>query len=237
MSASAITKNTIAEVEAAQLARQFEGKPAEALLEWAVAQFGSKLVMTSSFGPEGIVLIEKLVRLAPQTPIIFLDTGFHFAATLEVKERVRERFGLNLIEQHAALTVAEQAAQYGEQLHVRQPDLCCRLRKVEPLKGALAGYHAWLSALRRDQSSTRSHIAKIEWNAKHHLVKINPLADWTRGQIWDYVVRHNLPYNHLHDAGYASIGCEPCTRPISADAHERSGRWTGQGKVECGIHL
>ena len=237
MSAVTRTKVEFTEAEVAGWAKQFEKQPVEALLEWAVARFAPKLVMTSSFGPEGIVLIDKLARIAPETPVIFLDTGFHFAATHEVKEQVRARFGLNLIEQQAALSVAEQDAQYGKALHVRQPDVCCRLRKVEPLKGALAGYEGWLSALRRDQASTRAHIAKVEWNAKHQLVKLNPLADWTRGQVWDYVMKHRLPYNRLHDAGYTSIGCEPCTRPVTHGAHERSGRWAGQGKVECGIHL
>jgi phosphoadenosine phosphosulfate reductase len=237
MSANAQAKAEIGEAEAAEWARQFEGKQAEELLEWAVARFAPKLVMTSSFGPEGIVLLDKLSRQAPQTPVIFLDTGFHFAATHDVKEQVRARFGLNLIEQRATLSVAEQDAQYGVALHARQPDLCCRLRKVEPLKGALAGYAGWLSALRRDQATTRARIAKVEWNAKHKLVKLNPLADWTRKQVWDYIVRHQLPYNRLHDAGYGSVGCAPCTRPVAVGAHERSGRWAGQGKVECGIHV
>ena len=237
MSAVTETKTAIDQTEIAAWAHQFEGQPVEALLDWAVERFVPKLVMTSSFGPEGIVLLDKLSRVAPQTPVIFLDTGFHFAATYEVKEQVRERFGLNLIEQQAALSVAEQEAQYGKALHMHQPDVCCRLRKVEPLKDALAGYHGWLSALRRDQASTRAHIAKVEWNAKHQLVKLNPLADWTRAQVWNYLVRHKLPYNRLHDVGYTSVGCEPCTRPVARGAHERSGRWVGQGKVECGIHL
>jgi phosphoadenosine phosphosulfate reductase len=237
MKALAQTKSEFDETEVAAWAQWFEGRAAEDLLEWAVARFAPKLVMTSSFGPEGIVLIDKLSRIAPQTPVIFLDTGFHFNATHEVKEQVRARFNLNLIEQRAALSVAEQDVQYGAALHARQPDVCCRLRKVEPLKGALAGYHGWLSALRRDQATTRAKIAKVEWQAKHQLVKLNPLADWTRAQVWDYVVRHRLPYNRLHDAGYTSVGCEPCTRPVTLGAHERSGRWAGQGKVECGIHL
>jgi phosphoadenosine phosphosulfate reductase len=237
MSAITMTKAVLDPAEIAQWAKQFESKRVEELLEWAVARFAPKLVMTSSFGPEGIVLIEKMSRIAPQTPVIFLDTGFHFAATHEVKEQVRERFGLNLIEQQAALSVAAQEAEYGTRLYARAPDVCCRLRKVEPLKGALAGYAAWLSALRRDQAATRAHIAKVEWNAKHNLVKLNPLADWTRAQVWDYLVRHKLPYNRLHDAGYTSVGCEPCTRPVALGAHERSGRWAGQHKVECGIHL
>ncbi len=237
MSAVAMTKASVGEAEAARWARQFEGKPAEEVLEWAVARFAPRLVMTSSFGPEGIVLIDKLARIAPQTPVIFLDTGFHFAETLAVKEQVRARYDLNLIEARAALTVAEQDARFGAQLHARRPDECCRLRKVEPLRGALAGYDGWLSALRRDQSPTRARIAKLEWNAKHGLVKLNPLADWTRAQVWEYLVRHQLPYNRLQDAGYASIGCQPCTRPVAQGAPERSGRWAGQGKVECGIHL
>lgn len=237
MSAIARTEADEREAEAAHWSQHFEGKSAEELLEWAVARFAPKLVMTSSFGPEGIVLIDKLSRIAPETPVIFLDTGFHFPATLEVKERVRERFGLNLLEPPAALTVAEQHVQYGADLYARQPDVCCRLRKVEPLNGALAGFRGWLSALRRDQAATRGQLGKVQWNPKHNLMKLSPLADWTRGQVWDYIVRQQLPYNQLLDAGYTSIGCAPCTRPVALGAHERSGRWVGHDKIECGIHL
>ncbi len=226
----------LSEFEIRQLSHHFENRSVEAVLEWAVACFAPRLVMTSSFGAEGLVLLDKLSRIRPDLPVIYLDTGFHFPETDRLKEQVRERFKLNLIEQRAALTVAEQAAVYGDKLYERDPDLCCRLRKVEPLGEALKGYDAWLAALRRDQSPSRAGIGIIEWNARHKLVKINPLANWTRRQVWDYVIRHELPYHPLYDEGYASIGCAPCTRRVTAGAHERSGRWDGLVKLECGIH-
>jgi phosphoadenosine phosphosulfate reductase len=227
--------------ELEQLARRFETRPLEELLEWALARFTPRLAMTSSFGAEGIVLIDKLARVAPtrlqKLPIIYLDTGFHFAETERLKEQVRARYNLNLIEQRAELSVAEQARLYGERLYERDSDLCCRLRKVEPLAAALRGYDAWFAALRRDQSPTRAQIRLIEWNARHAMIKLNPLAAWTRKQVWEYIARHKLPYNRLHDEGYASIGCAPCTRPVQSGEHERNGRWSGQSKQECGIHL
>lgn len=223
--------------EIEHLARRLETMKPEAILEWAVERYAPKLAMTSSFGAEGIVLIDKLARIAPRTPILYLDTGFHFATTEELKEQVRERYGLNVIELRASLSVEEQNAVHGEKLYERDSDACCRIRKVEPLRRALAGYDAWIAALRRDGSPTRAGIAKIEWSARHNAVKLNPIADWTRRDVWDYIMRNRLPYNRLHDEGYTSIGCQPCTRPVAAGAHERSGRWNGQKKLECGIHL
>lgn len=230
-------KVLLSESEIAQLARDFAARSVEELLEWAVAEFAPRLAMTSSFGAEGIVLIDKLARIAPNVPIIYLDTGFQFPEADEFKERLRARYHLNIIEHRAALSVVEQAMVYGDRLYARDPDLCCRLRKVEPLRQALKGFDAWIAALRRDQSPTRAGIGLIEWNARHQLVKINPLAAWTRRQVWDYIVKHDLPYHPLYDEGYTSIGCAPCTRRTEAGAHERSGRWDGQTKLECGIHL
>lgn len=223
--------------EANELAQRFEQKSAEDVMTWAVERFAPRLTMTSSFGAEGIVALEKLSHIAPETPIIYLDTGYHFQETEDLKEQMRERFGLNIIEQRAELTVEGQNNAFGENLFERNPDLCCKMRKVEPLREALSGYHAWIAALRRDQSPTRASIGKIEWNPKNAMFKINPLADWTRRDIWDYILKHKLPYNRLHDEGYTSIGCKPCTQPTRTGSHERSGRWNGHQKLECGIHL
>jgi len=225
------------EQETKRLAHHFEGRETREILEWAVGEFGPKLTMTSSFGAEGIVLIDLLAQLKLRVPVIYLDTGFHFAETEELKEIIRERYDLELIEQRAALSVAEQDDLYGERLFETDPDTCCRIRKVEPLAAALAPYDAWLAALRRDQSPTRAGIKIIEWNAKRQMVKVNPLAAWTRQQVWNYIVQNGLPYNRLHDEGYTSIGCWPCTRRTVAGEHERGGRWAGQQKLECGIHL
>jgi phosphoadenosine phosphosulfate reductase len=227
----------ISEIEIEELSRHLESVGVDEILEWAVQRFAPSLVMTSNFGAEGIVVIDRLARIAPETPVVYLETGFQFEETDRLKERIRERYRINLVEQRAELSVDEQNRLYGEKLYERDPDQCCRLRKVEPLNKALAGYDGWIAALRRDQSPTRANIGVVEWNKKHGLVKIHPLATWTRHDVWDYIVRNNLPYHPLHDDGYASIGCKPCTKRVAAGAHERSGRWEGQGKLECGIHL
>lgn len=224
-----------AEVE--RWAEHFEGRPAEEVLAWAGERFASGVVMTSSFGAEGVVVIDHLARLGLRIPVIYLDTGFHFAATEELKEQLRARYDLEIVTAEAELSVAEQDRLHGERLFERDADACCRIRKVEPLRRALAGRSAWIAALRRDQSPTRAGIRVVEWNAKHGLVKINPLAAWTRADVWNYILRRELPYNRLYDEGYASIGCWPCTRPVARGEHERSGRWDGAKKLECGIHL
>jgi phosphoadenosine phosphosulfate reductase len=195
------------------------------------------LVMTSNFGAEGVVVIDKIARIAPRTPIIYLETGYQFAETDRLKEQLRARYDLQIIEYRAELSVAEQDRIYGENLYQSDPDLCCRMRKVEPLGRALKGYRAWIAALRRDQSPTRADIGIVEWNVRHGMIKINPLATWTRKDVWEYIMRKKLPYNPLYDDGYASIGCQPCTRRVAAGQHERSGRWDGEKRLECGIHL
>jgi phosphoadenosine phosphosulfate reductase len=227
----------ISEIEIEELSRRFESSSLDEILEWAAQRFSPSLVMTSNFGAEGIVVIDRLARIAPETPVIYLETGFQFEETDRLKERIRERYRINIVEQRAELSVDEQNRLYGEKLYERDPDKCCRIRKVEPLKKALAGYDGWIAALRRDQSPTRANIGVVEWNKRHGLVKIHPLATWTRRDVWDYIVRNNLPYHPLHDDGYSSIGCIPCTKRVAVGAHERSGRWEGQGKLECGIHL
>ena len=228
---------TLIDSDLQYLAAQFESRSVEDILAWAIPQFAPRIAMTSSFGTEGIVLIDHLAKLGLKLPVIYLDTGFHFAATEELKDQLQERYDLEIIVQQAALSVAEQTQLHGEKLYQRDPDACCRLRKVEPLRQALSNLDAWVVALRRDQSPSRANIQIVEWNAKHELVKINPLATWTRNDIWNYTLKHKLPYNRLYDEGYTSVGCWPCTKKVSAGDHERSGRWAGQGKVECGIHL
>jgi phosphoadenosine phosphosulfate reductase len=230
-------KRRFSEFEIKQLSRRFEKSGVEEILEWVVAQFGNGLAMTSNFGAEGVVVIEKMSRISRETPIIYIQTGFQFAETDELKEKLRRRFAVNIVEARSELSVEEQNRIHGERLYERDPDLCCRIRKVEPLARALEPYDAWIAALRRDQSPTRANIGVVEWNARHELVKINPLATWTRSDVWNYIVSNDLPYNRLYDEGYMSIGCVPCTRRVAAGAHERSGRWEGRKKMECGIHL
>lgn len=237
MIAIAKTHSSASEQEISKLAERFETSPLEEVLEWAADRFGPRLVMTSNFGAEGVVLMDHLARVAPRTPVVYLSTGFQFNATDELKGRLGERYGLNIIEAKADLSVEEQAVIHGERLYERNSDLCCGIRKVEPLQRALNGYDAWIAALRRDQSPTRANIKVVEWNARNQMVKLHPLATWTRARVWDYIIKHNLPYNRLYDEGYTSIGCQPCTRRVASGAHERSGRWDGSKKMECGIHL
>ncbi|MEP7273525.1 MAG: phosphoadenylyl-sulfate reductase, partial [Acidobacteriota bacterium] len=212
----------LSEAEVGDWADELEGQRIETILERAWLRFGERLVMTSNFGAEGVVVLDHLRRIAPGTPIIYLDTGFQFSETDRVKEEIRTRFGLNIVEYRSELSVVEQGVAYGERLYDRDPGLCCQMRKVDPLARALAGYDAWIAALRRDQSPTRALIRVVEWNATHGMVKINPLATWTRKEVWEYIVRYGLPYNRLYDDGYTSIGCQPCTRRVGAGDHERS---------------
>ncbi|MFN0085064.1 MAG: phosphoadenylyl-sulfate reductase [Blastocatellia bacterium] len=233
----AMKQRAIPEHEIDTWAERFERADVEEVLEWAAERFAPRLVMTSNFGAEGVVLLDHLARVAPRTSIVYLSTGFQFKATDELKEQMGARYNLNIIEAKAALSVEEQAAIHGERLYERDSDLCCGIRKVEPLRWALIGYGAWIAALRRDQSPTRANIKVVEWNARHAMVKLHPLAGWTRARVWEYILKHRLPYNRLYDEGYTSIGCQPCTRRVAAGAHERSGRWDGARKQECGIHL
>jgi phosphoadenosine phosphosulfate reductase len=226
----------LSEAEINEAAARFEESSIETILEWAAAEFGDGLAMTSNFGVEGIVVIDHLRKVAPATPVIYLNTGFQFRETDLVKEEVKSRFGIEVIEYQPHLSTRDQAVIYGPKLYEREPSLCCQIRKVEPLARALSEYEGWIAALRRDQASTRALIRVVEWNERHQVVKINPLARWTRQMVWDYVMTHDLPYNALYDDGYTSIGCEPCTKRPVPDSHERSGRWDGV-RTECGIHL
>ena len=234
---NATKTSTLIQSDLQYLSTQFEGRSPAEIVAWALPQYAPRIAMTSSFGAEGIVLIDLLAQQGIKLPVIYLDTGYHFAATETLKDQLQQRYDLEIIVQKAALSVEAQAAQYGEKLYERDPDLCCRLRKVEPLQAALGNLDAWVAALRRDQSPSRANIQILEWNVKHDLVKINPLAAWTRKDIWNYIVKNKLPYNQLHDEGYTSVGCWPCTKKVTAGDHERSGRWAGKGKLECGIHL
>lgn len=217
--------------------RYFEDRPLPDFLHWSLATFGDQVAQVTSFGPTGMVILDHLARLSPGIRIITIDTGFLFAETYALLEEVQRRYPIQLEVRRSPLSPASQAEVYQPELWQANPDLCCHLRKVIPLEIALTGLAAWLTGLRRDQASTRVKLPLVGWDAKHKLVKLNPLAGWNRSQVWGYLVENKIPYNRLHDQGYASIGCTPCTRPSLGTADERSGRWQGQRKVECGIHL
>ena len=168
--------------------------------------------------------------------MVELDTHLFFRESYETRDRLVERYGVELI-QPEILTVAEQHKREGPNLWERDPDRCCHVRKVEPLVKALEPYDAWISGIRRDQSPSRTGTAKLEWSSRYDTWKIHPLADWDEKRVWAYITVNEIPYNPLHDVGYRSIGCIPCTRPTSPDEEERAGRWAGSDKLECGIHM
>lgn len=221
----------------ASINRRFERLSAKDVLRWGLTTFTEDIVLATGFGPSGIVLMHMVSQLRPQTAVFYLQTGLFFPETLALRDQLSDRLGLPFIEVHSGLSLNEQAHQFGPNLWERNPDLCCRLRKVEPLRRFLADKKAWISGIRRDQSPTRRLTQVVAWDNANHLLKLNPLAAWTQAQVWDYIREHHLPTNLLHDEGYPSIGCMPCTRPVSAGDDERAGRWAGSEKLECGIHI
>lgn len=208
----------------------------EQLLRWAFAEFHPEMAIASGFGAEGIVLIDIAARIRPDLRVFTLDTDFLFPETYELMDRVEERYRIKVERVRPALTPEEQELRHGPALWKRAPDQCCSLRKVEPLRGKLAELRAWVTAIRRDQTASRAQACKLEWDTKFGLVKINPLADWSSKQVWDYIYENSLPYNPLHDRNYPSIGCTHCTRPVHAGEDARAGRWSGFEKTECGLH-
>lgn len=199
---------------------------------------GGGACVTSSFQAEGMVVLHLVLQILPRVPVIFLDTGYHFPETLAYRDRMTARWGLNLINVSPAQTVAEQEAAFGI-LHQTAPDRCCAMRKVEPLFRALRDYEVWLTGLRRQQSKSRANLQTEEavvLPGGHALRKLNPLAEWTTRDVWEYAERHDIPLLPLYEEGYASIGCAPCTSLPLDPGDPRSGRWGGQ-KLECGIHL
>jgi phosphoadenosine phosphosulfate reductase len=209
----------------------------EDILQWAVAAYGSKLAIVTSFQLTGIVTMHMLHQMGAQVDVLTLDTGLLFSETYELMDRLEDRLNFNLIRVQPKLTVEQQAAQYGDALWSRAPDVCCQMRKVVPLDEALIGYDAWIAGLRRDQSKTRSGLKAISWDARNEKIKIAPLIDWTEEMCWTYIQAYELPYNSLHDQGYPSIGCWPCTKAATSPEDSRSGRWINHNKTECGIHL
>jgi len=210
---------------------------AQRAIDQALAAPGIPCV-TSSFQAECVALVHMLVERRPQIPVLFLDTGYHFAETYAYRDRIAAQFGLNVVNLLPRLTVPEQEAQFGI-LNQTAPSRCCEMRKVEPLFAGLEAYDVWFTALRRDQSPTRANLKvsdDFRLPSGKAVLKVSPLADWTAADVWAYLKRHAIPVLPLYDLGYTSIGCEPCTQvPFDPD-NPRSGRWNGQ-KLECGIHI
>lgn len=213
-------------------------KGARAVLEWAYSVYhDDKIVYASSFGAEAIVLIDLIHQVKPDAHIVFLDTDLHFPETYEVIKKIEQRFPtLRIEKKKPELTLDEQAAQYGTALWKRDPNQCCNIRKVIPLRETLITKDAWISGLRREQSPTRANTEFVNKDAKFENIKLCPLIHWTWDEVWEYIRERDLPYNELHDHQYPSIGCFPCTQAVSEDGDTREGRWTGSGKTECGLH-
>lgn len=226
---------------AARLAQDLDGRELSDVLRWAVERFGEHLALGTSFGKDGLVLLDHLRVLRPTLPVLFLETGYHFPETLALRDELISRWDLQVVNIRPPQSVEEQDREYGAQLFARDPDLCCALRKVEPLRKELLGYEAWITGVRRDQHAGRAAVPLVEWQeldpGVRGIFKINPLVAWSRQQVEDYLVEHRLPRHPLWDQGYASIGCAPCTRRTKAGENERAGRWAETGKIECGIHL
>ncbi|MCM3874685.1 MAG: phosphoadenylyl-sulfate reductase [Pyrinomonadaceae bacterium] len=223
-------------VDLAAEAAELETEDPETVLRWAVDEFGPDLALATGFGVEGCVLVAMLAKISRGTRIFYLDTDLLFPETYALRDQLEARYGVRFERRSARLSLSEQAVEYGDRLWERQPDLCCKLRKVEPLGEMLSGLRAWVTAIRRDQSSGRAGIRVVERDEKYGLVKINPLASWSSINVWNYIVKYDVPYNLLHDRGYPSIGCVPCTTPVQIGETSRAGRWRGTDKTECGIH-
>ncbi len=205
------------------------------IADWAVATFGSDLAVASSM--QDTILPHLFGTRLPGVDVLFLETGYHFPETLTTRDAAATAFNITIVNVEPDQTVEEQDAAYGKDLFASNPTLCCQLRKVDPLKKALGGYRAWVTGARRVDALTRSELPVVSWDAKHGLVKINPLSLWDDAAVEAYQVAHDLPRNPLVAQGYPSIGCLPCTQKVAPGADPRSGRWAGQDKTECGIHV
>ena len=221
--------------EALRAGADLEGASATEILTWALERFHPRLAVAASMADAVVVSLAAAVR--PGVPVIFLDTGYHFPETIGTADAVAAVYPVELLRVRPLLSVVEQDAKYGAKLHDRDPDLCCAMRKVEPLERALSGFDAWASGVRRDETSTRVGAGVVEWDAKRSMVKVNPIAAWTQDDVDRYIAENGVLENPLLSDGFASVGCAPCTRRTLAGEDPRAGRWVGTGKVECGINI
>lgn len=221
---------------AAAASERFADATAEEVVAWAGETFGSSLAVACSMAGD-TVLPHLVAGVVPGVDVLFLDTGYHFPETIGTRDALAEVIDARIVNVLPKQTVAEQDAEYGEKLHDRNPTLCCQLRKVDPIDGELEGYEAWVTGIRREDNALRANAQLVEWDARHHMVKINPLAAWSFDDVIDYATGNGVPINLLLTEGYPSIGCAPCTRPVAPGEDPRAGRWAGAAKTECGLHL
>ncbi|HJP76935.1 MAG TPA: phosphoadenylyl-sulfate reductase [Pseudonocardiaceae bacterium] len=228
------TKPSVLQTIAEHAADEFADADALTILTWTTALFTDRWVVASNL--QDAVLIDLAASVQPNVSVVFLDTGYHFAETIGTRDAVAAAYpDVRILNATPDMTVAEQESAYGL-LHVSDPDRCCRLRKVLPLQRVLADYYVWVTGVRRADSPGRANMPKISWDRRHGLIKINPIADWSDEQFDEYIAEHGILVNPLVSAGYPSIGCAPCTAKPLPGADNRSGRWSGQAKTECGLH-
>lgn len=228
------TEGYLKELEAESQA--LESATPKEILAWAVDRFAPKFTMATAFGPEGMTIIHMLAEVAPETPIFNLDTGYQFEETLELREEVKRRYGIEVEFKKPETTVEEYEKLNGGPVYKTDPGRCCQQRKLDVLKKAAVGFDAWASAIRRDQSPDRAKAPIVGWDKKFGLAKVSPLANWSKKDVWGLIASEDIPYNPLHDQGFPSVGCWPCTRSVLPGEDERAGRWSGFAKTECGLH-
>ncbi len=231
-----MSSQAVAAIDLVEASCLLEGKTPRDILSWAVDHYYPRLTMATAFGPEGCVILHMLAEIQPRVRVFNLETGYQFPETLRLRDQIAERYGIEVEMVTADTTVPQYEALHNGPLYVVDSNQCCHDRKVIPLRKAVLGYDAWISAIRADQSAHRSKATIVGWDAKFDLVKVNPLLHWTKRDVWAFIVTNDVPYNPLHDRGYPSIGCWPCTKAVGEGQDERAGRWAGQAKTECGLH-
>ena len=214
--------------------QELDGASALEILGWADEQFGPSWAVASSMAD--LVVPHLAAKVRPGVDVIFLDTGYHFAETIGTRDAAQATMQITVRSITPEQTVPEQDAEFGARLFERNPDQCCALRKVAPLRKALTSYTAWASGLRRDEADTRADVSVVEWDDRRGMVKLNPIAAWTEDDVERYIAENGVLVNPLLTDGYSSIGCWPCTRRIAPGEHARAGRWAGTAKTECGLH-
>jgi phosphoadenosine phosphosulfate reductase len=223
------------EVEKLQVAA--EAWRPERVLAWAFDTFGDRVAISSAFGVEGMAMIAMASRVRQNFRLFTLDTEFLFPETYNLMDQVEQRYGVTIERVYPVHSPDEQERVHGAALWQRNPDQCCNLRKVEPLERKLGELQAWITSIRRDQTAARAAVGKLEWDKKFGLLKVNPIADWSSKQVWQYIREHDVPYNVLHERNFPSIGCTHCTRAVRPGEDPRAGRWAGSSKTECGLHV
>ncbi len=230
-------KNRFTPEELQEVAQRLRDASPTEIIAWGVEQIGAaNLTFACSFGYEDVALVDIVRSISPEINIFYLDTDLHFKETYETRDRLQERYQVRFTRVATSLSLEQQAKQYAPDLWKSDPNQCCRLRKVEPLRRHLKGYQGWITGIRREQAPTRAHTEVVEWDPAFGLLKLNPFAFWNTSQVWNYIYDKKIPYNPLHDQNYPSIGCEPCTRQVRPGEDPRAGRWAHSEKIECGLH-